>query len=487
MNFDQEQLEESFVSQLQERALFFTDPEGRIRTWNPGVENLLGYSRDEFVNQHLEILSTPEDRQKRVAEREVREANEKGRASDVRWHAKKDGSRIYADGLTIALRNEAGEVIALGKIMRDATFQRRFEQQLQSLAHALEQAQTMVRSPDGTIRFWSSGCERLYGYSRGEALGRNVFELLQTDFPAALADLERELRERELWHGQLRHRHKEGWLLVTETDWILDRQGPDGPELVIDASAGINELMRAADERERLMLTIQRSNEELSQFSNIVSHDLQAPLRTIRTFAEMLSQQPAVRLDEKAAEFTLVVMNAAKGMSELIQGLLQYAQAGEEEAPVEKIPVKSIVEAVLSVLQHAIRENDARVTYSDLPTVEGFRVPLQQVFQNLIGNTLKYRSPERPLRIHISARQHDAISVFSIEDNGIGISVSDRDRIFRPMTRLHGNDIPGAGIGLAVCRKIVERHNGRIWVESELGMGSTFYFSLPARGLSAAR
>jgi light-regulated signal transduction histidine kinase (bacteriophytochrome) len=266
--------------------------------------------------------------------------------------------------------------------------------------------------------------------------------------------------------------------LVTTTDWIL-HQGTFGESVLIDASTGINEIMRLTAEREKLLEGIQRSNEELTQFSYVVSHDLQAPLRMMKTFTQLLATRYKGKLDETGDEFIQVILNGAAGMEELIHALLQYARVGEDDAAMEIIRMNSVVEAVLTILAPLIQESNAKVTYAELPTVHGFRVPLQQVFQNLIGNALKYASPQRPPRVHISSQTTHDSQIFSIEDNGLGIPPKDRESIFQPLKRLHGRDIPGTGIGLAVCRKIVERHNGRIWVESEPGRGSTFYFSLP--------
>ena len=467
------------VRHMSERAIFAIGVHGNLVSWNPGVLELFGYEEQEWLRQSTEIIFTPEDRQDRVPEQEMADALANGSAADVRWHVRRDGTRVYADGLLTALRDERGRHVGFVKLVKDATTQKVHEQRLEELTLALEQGQIFVRSGKGEIRFWSKGCERLYGYIRQEAVGRNCFELLHTEFPARLSEVERILFETGLWHGQLRHRRKDGTLLVTATDWIVhqDRHG-EGTTL-IDASTDVSHLMRLTEEREKLMQQVQRSNKELAEFSSGVSHDLQAPLRMIKTFTLLLAQRYGGKLDETADEFIQAITSGATGMEALIDALLQYARVGENETNLETIRMNSVVEAVLMILQPVIQEQNATVAHAELPTVQGFRVPLQQLFQNLIGNALKYRSPSREPRIRIGYEMNPGSYIFWVADNGMGIPHQDKDVIFQPLKRLHGPDIPGTGIGLALCRKIVERHHGRIWVESQVGRGSTFYFSLP--------
>jgi light-regulated signal transduction histidine kinase (bacteriophytochrome) len=233
------------------------------------------------------------------------------------------------------------------------------------------------------------------------------------------------------------------------------------------------------EERERLLTELRRSNEDLAQFSHVVSHDLQAPLRMVRSYTELLARRYEGKFDETADQFISVITKGADGMQQLIQALLRYAQAGEEALSKTAVRVNAILNGVRSNLKLVIDESSAELTHGDLPTVAGDPVQLLQLFQNIIGNAIKYSRAGVPPRINVSAKMEGEQYHFAVSDNGLGIHPKNFERIFAPLKRLHGQEIPGTGIGLAVCKKIVERHGGRIWLSSEPGKGSTFYFTLP--------
>ena len=225
-----------------------------------------------------------------------------------------------------------------------------------------------------------------------------------------------------------------------------------------------------------------RSNENLREFAYAASHDLQEPLRMVSLHGQLLQRGYRETLDAKANEFIDGMIEAAKRMTMLVSDLLTYTRtANEFESPTTAVEANLALETVLSILADAVREHDAVVTHGDLPSVRVLYVHLQQLFQNLVSNSLKYRNPEGPPRIHISAAQSGDKWVFSVADNGIGIDPRYAVHVFGIFKRLHTKQkYTGTGIGLAVCKKIVESYKGRIWVESELGKGSIFRFDLPA-------
>ena len=231
-------------------------------------------------------------------------------------------------------------------------------------------------------------------------------------------------------------------------------------------------------EREWLVQELKRSNDELSEFAHVVSHDLQAPVRIVMSFSELFARRYRGQMDETADEFIGTIQDAASSMETLIRTLLAYATVGQAPLTSKRVSLGRIVDAVVTTLQPAIAELQADISYGELPTVYGDRVLLQQLLQNLIGNALKYVGESAP-RVSISARDADREWVVTVNDNGPGIAPEYHDTIFLPLKRLHGREISGTGIGLAVCRKIAERHGGRIWVESRPGMGCTFHFTLP--------
>jgi signal transduction histidine kinase len=225
---------------------------------------------------------------------------------------------------------------------------------------------------------------------------------------------------------------------------------------------------------------ITAANESLREFAHAASHDLQEPLRGVSSFAELLQRRYKGKLDSDADEFIDFIHESAGRMQHLLKGLLDYSRAGAtSDQQMQAVDADAALRSALMNLSAAIEESGALVEASELPLVHAHEVAIVQLFQNLIGNAIKYASDEPP-RIRIAARTEGRECIFSVQDNGMGIGAEYHERIFRIFRRAHGDSYPGAGVGLAICSKIVERYAGRIWVESEPGKGSTFYFTLPA-------
>ena len=221
-----------------------------------------------------------------------------------------------------------------------------------------------------------------------------------------------------------------------------------------------------------------RSNAELEQFAYVASHDLQAPLATIASYAQLLEKRYKDQLDSKASKFIDNIVHGCTRMQTLIDDLLEYSRVGRSRKPFQLTDCNHAVEQALANLQGAIRETQAVITYSELPAVMGDISQLVQLFQNLVGNSIKYRHDAPPV-VHITACKQEKDWLFSVSDNGIGIATQHQARIFQIFQRLHTQkEYSGTGIGLAICQKIVERHGGYIWVESQPGQGSTFYFTV---------
>lgn len=240
----------------------------------------------------------------------------------------------------------------------------------------------------------------------------------------------------------------------------------------------IIERKRAEDEVKQMADELSRSNADLQQFAYAASHDLQEPLRGVEGFVKLFARRYKGKLDEKADEFIEYIVEGVKRMQVLIKDLLEYSQVSTKGRKLKPMDSSLAVVQALVNLKTAIEESGAVVTYDTLPIVMADSSQLSRLFQNLIGNSIKFRREEPP-EIHISAEQKENEWVFSIKDNSIGIDPKNSERIFAIFQRLHGYEYLGTGIGLALCRKIVERHGGRIWVESELGKGATFYFTIP--------
>ncbi|MFN3322378.1 MAG: ATP-binding protein [Bryobacteraceae bacterium] len=290
----------------------------------------------------------------------------------------------------------------------------------------------------------------------------------------------RNLREGEALDLEFRARNKQGqwrWLSTREAAFTRDAEGRTvqvlGTVQDISPRKEAEEGLRVANE------ALARKIEDLRQFSYLVSHDLKEPLRSITAFAELLLQRES--LGPEGREAAGFVLNSSHRMAHLIEDLLRYANLSEREEALERsdIDPAMAIQLVLGNLNAAIRESGASVTCDPLPKVYADFSQLMQVFQNLISNAIKYRSAEPP-RIHIRADRSDSLYVFSVADNGVGVPAEYGETIFQPFKRLHGRKYPGTGIGLAICRRIVELHGGRIWVDPAPGGGSVFRFTLPA-------
>jgi PAS domain S-box-containing protein len=289
--------------------------------------------------------------------------------------------------------------------------------------------------------------------------------IMATGFP--IVDLE----EKETWPDG-----HETWVSTTKMP-LRDEQGQIVGTFGI--SKDITQKKLAEEELKNKTAELARSNSELEQFAYVASHDLQEPLRMVASYTQLLARRYKSKLDADAEEFIGYAVEGVTRMQALINDLLAYSRVGTRPLQFEPTELKGALDRALANLKLAMEDSQAVVTSDDLSVVEGDITQLGQLFQNLVGNAIKFRSEEAP-RIHISARKESRYWVIGVRDNGIGIDPSYFQRIFVIFQRLHGkSEYPGTGIGLAICKKIVERHGGRIWVESEPGKGTAFYFTIP--------
>ena len=371
----------------------------------------------------------------------------------------------------------------LAVYFHDITARKQAEEASLRLAAIVESSDDAIisKSLDGVVTSWNAAAERIFGYRAEEMIGQPILRLL----PENRHDEERLILEclrrgERVDHFETVRRTKDGRLLDVSVT-ISPIRNEHGT--IIGASKiarDITERKQLEKELAQRAAELERLNAELQQFGYIVSHDLQEPLRTITSFVQLLAKHFDGQMDAEAAEFIKFTVDGAQRMQALITDLLAYTRVSGQAQTFTMVDSEGLLARVLGDLQLAIQDSAAEVTYGVLPTVHGDARQLGLVFQNLIGNALKFRS-EAPPRIHIAARQDGHQWVFSVRDNGIGIDPQHSERIFQVFQRLHTrSEYPGTGIGLAICQKIIERHGGRMWVESERGKGATFFFTLLA-------
>lgn len=342
------------VRELRGYAMFIINPQGILISWNAGVEQLIGYSEQEWIGRHASMIFTPEEKAAEVCESEMRLAQETGSATDIRWHRHKNGTEFFANGFMYVIRDEQGALIGYAKILSDETA------------------------------------------------------------------------------------------------------------------------------RKQLQDALTESNSALEQFAYVASHDLQEPLRTISAYAQLLNNKYRGVLDADADQFLAFLLSASARMSVLVTDLLAYARLTTEEDRPSSVALDEDLEAALTHLDQAIIESGASVTHDPMPTLQVDRGQMVRLFQNLVGNAIKYRKPDELPKVHISAEQKGVEWFISVRDNGIGFDPKYASSIFEPFKRLHSaEEYPGTGVGLAICRRIVQAQRGRIWAESQPGEGSTFCFTLP--------
>jgi PAS domain S-box-containing protein len=322
------------------------------------------------------------------------------------------------------------------------------------------------------------------------------------DRECILADL-RDVINKDCFRREYRFLHKDGTYRWMHDEIRVSRDDYGKPVDLIGSWYDVTERKRTEDElkryREHLEELVEerttalkktadelaRSNADLKEFAYVVSHDLKEPLQVIRGFLTLLEKRYKDKLDEKAGELIRYTIDGAKRMQGLIKDLLEYSKVGTKGKELKPTDCSLILNKAISNLQASIVESGAKVTHTILPAVMADATQLSSLFQNLIGNAIKFRSAEAP-KIHISAKRKGDEWLFSVRDNGIGIDPEFADRIFNVFQRLQSSDeYPGTGIGLAICKKIVERHSGRIWVESQPGKGATFYFTIPIKQVQA--
>jgi PAS domain S-box-containing protein len=437
-----------------------------------GLEMIGGPSADAVIGTSLYEIIAPEDRERYRA---FSESVCRGEQGTLTFNiVGLDGTRRRMETHGAPFQHIDGTTVHLA-LTRDITDRKRAERSAQLLAAIVDSSDDAIISKDlnGTITSWNKSAERVFGYTAEEAIGRSVTMLIPADRLSEEPEILARLRRGErVDHFETVRRRKDGTLL----DISLTISPVRDTEGVI---VGASKIARDISQSKRIENDLRRANKDLEQFAFSASHDLKEPLRTVNVYSQLLNQRISASLDDEAQQFLRFVRSGAIRMGALLENLQTYAQLRQIEKPPDaQVDLNHILEATLAGMAGAIAESQAQISSGTLPSLCVHQTHLQQIFQNLISNAIKYKRPgERPV-IEIVADRQDGIWTISVRDNGIGIAPESQDKIFGLFTRLHTGEQAGTGLGLAICKGIVERYHGRIWVESKLGEGSIFRFTL---------
>jgi PAS domain S-box-containing protein len=473
-------------------AMVVVNVAGEIVLLNVRAEKEFGYSRDELLGQKVKNI-IPEGFAERIIADGTRSAAEAlaqqiGTGIELIGR-REDGSEFPIELMLSPL--ESAEGILVTAAIRDISVRKAAETHLaqmegryRGLLEAAPDAMVVVNVA-GEIVLLNVRAEKEFGYSRDELLGQKVKNIIPEGFAERLiADGTRSAAEalaQQIGTGiELIGRRKDGSEFPIEI-MLSPLESTEG----ILVTAAIRDISVRKKSDEHLVKTVgelKRSNDELQQFAYVSSHDLQEPLRMVSSYTQLLAKRYKGRLDSDADEFIAFAVDGCDRMQGLIQDLLVYSRAGSNGKALREISGENALKVALANLRTAVEQSGALVTHDALPAIKTDETQLTQIFQNLVGNAIKYRRAESP-QVHVSASKNGGNEwIFSVRDNGLGIDPQYFDRIFILFQRLHGRDeFEGTGIGLAICKKILERLGGRIWVESQPEKGSTFYFALPER------
>jgi PAS domain S-box-containing protein len=471
-------------------AMVVVNQSGEIVLLNVQAEKQFGYRRDELVGQKVKNI-IPEGFAERLVADGTRTAAEAlaqqiGTGTELRGR-RKDGSEFPIEIMLSPL--DSAEGIQVTAAIRDVTTRktaekalREAEERFRALANNISQLAWMA-DEKGYIFWYNQRWFDYTGTTLEEMAGWGWQKVHHPDHvQQVVTKISKCFQTGEVWEDTFPLRGRDG-----DYRWFLSRAVPIRDlEGKVSRWFGTNtDITERKKSEERLLKTVgelKRSNDELQQFAYVASHDLQEPLRMVASYTQLLAKRYKGRLDSEADEFIAYAVDGANRMQGLIQDLLAYSRAGINGKVLREISTENALKEALTNLRVMIEESGAVVTHDSLPAITTDDTQLAQVFQNLVGNAIKYHSAEVP-HVHVSATKNGGKEwIFSVRDNGLGIAPQYFERIFILFQRLHGRtEFKGTGIGLAICKKILERLGGRIWVESEPEKGSTFYFALPER------
>jgi PAS domain S-box-containing protein len=489
MNLPNSQQHLAAIVESSEDAVISEDLRGNVTSWNKGAQKMFGYAADEVLGKSIELVAAP------VKTGEIAEIVRRIKTGDGVYQletkrCRKDGREISVSLTASPMRDTKGKIVGISKIVRDITDRKQAEKTLVQVNEELRNSEERFRTladfvPD---MLWTTDAtgKATYVSRRYQAYaGRRLQEFLDYGWSKIIHPHDQE-RVDQVWSESVQTgKPYEIEYRLKRADgvyrWYVARGVP-----IREANGEIIQWLGSSTDIEELKRTeraLRRSNEELEQFAYAAAHDLQEPLRNVANSVGMLSRLFRDSLDERAAEWIDASIKGAQRMQAMVKDLLTYSRIVNDGQPpsVSEANAEEAARTALQNLHSVLTDSQALVQSGQLPSVPVQETHLVQLFQNLIGNALKYRQPDVPPVIRVSAVSTGGEWQFAVADNGIGFDPAYADRIFKVFKRLHNRDeYPGNGIGLAVCARIVAHYGGRIWAEGKPGEGATFRFTLPA-------
>jgi len=486
--------EAQVASEIRYRRLFETAQDGilildadtgQIVEVNPFLINMLGFSRDQFLGKKLWEIGLFKDIVANKDNFEELQRKEYIRYEDMPIETA-DGQRIAVEFLSNVYTVNNKKVIQCN--IRDNTERKRAEEaqvaseiRYRRLFETAQDGILILDADTGQIVEVNPFLIEMLGFSRDQFLGKKIWEIgLFRDIVANKENFEELQRKEYVRYEDMPLETADGRRIAVE--FLSNVYTVNNKKVIQCNIRNITERKKLEEDLVVKAAELARSNIELQQFAYIASHDLQEPLRAISGFTELLVKRYHGKIDEKADTYIDFITEGTTRMQQMIQDLLAYSRVQTQVHEFVLIDSNVSLDLALSDLQVAIKEHNAIITSDPLPSIFADREQITKMFQNLVGNAIKFNQPGVVPKVHISAKQDENNWIFSVSDNGIGISQEYADRIFKIFQRLHTRDeYPGTGIGLAICKRIAEQHGGTIWIESVPGSGSTFYFTIPKR------
>jgi PAS domain S-box-containing protein len=498
--------EESYrllVESVTDYALYMLDTHGCITTWNGGAEQIEGFTAAEAVGKHISQLFAHDPLAAERCEHMMRFAEEHGRYEEEGWRTRRDGSRSWVNVVVTAVRDSAGRVKGFAKVARDITERkqhvealRRSELRTRAIIETSLDA-VVLMDEHGVVHDWNPAAERMFHYKRDDVMGKKMRDLIIPPYLRAMHD-----------KGMARYL-TEGHSVILGQRFETVAQRADGTEFPVTLAVAeiptsgarmftgyISDITERKQNEEALKLfsqemeqqvaqrteQLEAANKELEAFSYSVSHDLRAPLRHINGFVEILQTSVTDALSKDDRRLLNTIADSARHMGKLIDDLLNFSRMGRAELRFVPVELANTVQEALRELQSEARRPGVELTVGAMPTVEGDPPMLRQAFINLIANALKYSRDRQPSRVEIFSEENEREYIIAVRDNGVGFDPAYAHKLFGVFQRLHSpQEFEGTGIGLAIVRRVIARHDGRVWAEGTLERGATFYIALPKR------